>query len=473
MQGSSVFKAICTACKQAGLFHFIGGSQHSDNLRLNILKEDADKFGRLVFQTVGETSGLQIKSHDRIYAEPRILLSGPQVEEIRGYDMFVPERGPSVTQPALIFGSIIEISFWAEAPSYSKTPFLVPDRVNSRLSRIPKSKTAELNGRSVDEPAELSGLSTNFDIDVVYTWVNDADPDWLAQKNKYQQKYSTKSAGRALLKERFKNRDELRFSLRSIEMFAPFVRNIYLVTADQIPAWLNTSHPRLKLVSHREIFRSPKMLPTFNSSAIETQLHHIDGLSEHFMYFNDDMFLGQLCEREDFFLANGCLRYFPSDQRVYPDHIDSNSEEYLQADRNAVRLFERDFGFSPRQIMLHAPYPAQKSLLWELEKRYQAEFDGCAEQKFRSSRDLRPIAFMQPHYGFLRQQAIPSQITNRYLGLWKVAVEEQMRNVLYGRRYKTFCINDVGLQQSREQQIDASVVAFLESYFPFKSSFEL
>lgn len=55
------------------------------------------------------------------------------------------------------------------------------------------------------------------------------------------------------------------------------MRNIYLVTADQTPDWLNTDHPRLKVVSHKEIFSEPTSLPTFNSHAIESQLHHIDG----------------------------------------------------------------------------------------------------------------------------------------------------------------------------------------------------
>ena len=76
-------------------------------------------------------------------------------------------------------------------------------------------------------------------------------------------------------------------------MYAPWVRNIYLVTDDQVPDWLDTSCPDVKVVSHREIFANQADLPTFNSHAIESQIHRIEGLSEHFLYLNDDFFVGR------------------------------------------------------------------------------------------------------------------------------------------------------------------------------------
>jgi len=71
----------------------------------------------------------------------------------------------------------------------------------------------------------------------------------------------------------------------------PWVRNIYIVTNGQVPLWLNTSHPKIRMVSHKEIFKWPDHLPTFNSLAIESHLHRISGISDHFIYFNDDMML--------------------------------------------------------------------------------------------------------------------------------------------------------------------------------------
>ncbi|MFD0331960.1 hypothetical protein ACFQZC_36840 [Streptacidiphilus monticola] len=86
----------------------------------------------------------------------------------------------------------------------------------------------------------------------------------------------------------------MRYSLRSIHQYAPWVRRIHLVTAGQRPVWLNTDHPDIRVVDHREIFSDPDALPTFNSHAIESQLHHIDGLAEHFLYLNDDVLFGRL-----------------------------------------------------------------------------------------------------------------------------------------------------------------------------------
>lgn len=106
--------------------------------------------------------------------------------------------------------------------------------------------------------------------------------------------------------------DELRYSLRSLDQYAPWVRTVHLVTDDQIPAWLRTHTPGLHVVSHKEIFDDPNQLPTFNSHAIESQLHHIEGLSEHFLYFNDDVFLERPAVPQDFFLTNGLTKIFPS-----------------------------------------------------------------------------------------------------------------------------------------------------------------
>ena len=43
---------------------------------------------------------------------------------------------------------------------------------------------------------------------------------------------------------------ELRYSLRSLEKHAPWVRHVYIVTNGQIPSWLNLDNPRMTLVSH-------------------------------------------------------------------------------------------------------------------------------------------------------------------------------------------------------------------------------
>jgi UDP-N-acetylglucosamine-lysosomal-enzyme len=109
---------------------------------------------------------------------------------------------------------------------------------------------------------------------------------------------------------RFEDNDQLKYSLRSLEINAPWIRNVYLVTNGQVPNWLNTSNSRIKLVTHADIFVNKSHLPTFSSSAIETHLHRIQGLSKKFLYFNDDILLGKPITLGDFYTESKGFRIF-------------------------------------------------------------------------------------------------------------------------------------------------------------------
>src|SRR5690606_23837407 len=100
------------------------------------------------------------------------------------------------------------------------------------------------------------------------------------------------------------------------------------------------------------------------------------------------------------------------------------------------------------------------------------EFAACASARFRSSRDLRPIAFMQYHYGFASGRAVPSDISHRYLALWKPGIIGQLEATARSRLWKTICINDVGLADDRNREVSSAVGHFLLTYYPVRSSFE-
>ena len=102
---------------------------------------------------------------------------------------------------------------------------------------------------------------------------------------------------------RFSDKEELRYSLRSLEKYAPWVRHVYLVTNGQIPHWINLDHPRLSIITHEDIFEKSSHLPTYSSPAIESHLHRISGISKKFLYFNDDVFLGEEVWPSDFYDA--------------------------------------------------------------------------------------------------------------------------------------------------------------------------
>lgn len=134
-----------------------------------------------------------------------------------------------------------------------------------------------------------------YPIDFVITWVDGNDPKWQKEYYKYKGEDGDKRAVR------FRDMDTLQYWFRGVEKFAPWVNKVYFVTCGQQPEWLNINHPKLVRM-HHEQFIPPQYLPTFSSHAIEMNLHRIPGLSEHFVYFNDDMFLVGNTEPNDFFV---------------------------------------------------------------------------------------------------------------------------------------------------------------------------
>lgn len=475
-RASEVYEKIQARCQAEGIGYFLGGSTTFGTHALQVAFKDAESFNAVVMSVCGTNDVFRFQGSG---SKAIALLSQLwEDEDSEFYDILVEEKTAMHVSPHLKFYSRIEVTFWQGLNNFSSEDIIQTPRENRSFSRICRETFDDLISRNADIDAEAVNdvFEHKFPIDIVYTWVNDADPVWAARKNQASRDVGKNSTSvtpqRAMLNERFRNRDELLYSLRSIELFAPWVRHIYLVTDNQIPDWLVEDHPKLTIVDHKDIFRDPDMLPCFNSSAIECQLHHIEGLSEHFIYFNDDVMLGQTTQPEDFFLANGQAKFFPSPQRANETDIDDTREEYLIADANALKLLKRDFGFVMRKIMMHTPHPSRRSVLQELEDKYQAEFDACSHQTFRSKFDLRPIAFMQHGLAFMTGRAIPDTISNRYLALWKPSIGIQFDNLLKSREKKTLCINDVGVSCEREEEINEMVSDFLESYFPIPSSFE-
>lgn len=141
-----------------------------------------------------------------------------------------------------------------------------------------------------------------MEIDLVYLWVDGSDPVWLAKKRAFTGEMVDGSETDS--KARYESNDELRYSLRSAEMYAPWIRRIFIVTDGQTPAWLDTSDPRVQIVDHSEIL-PPESLPCFNASIIEHYLYRISGLSERFLLANDDTFFGGPLTSDFFFAADG------------------------------------------------------------------------------------------------------------------------------------------------------------------------
>ncbi len=224
----------------------------------------------------------------------------------------------------------------------------------------------------------------NLPVDLVYIWVDGSDPEWLTIKNRYKAMLlQGEVVSDATTNNRFSDNEELRYSLRSIWKYAPFVNHIYIVTMNQVPKWMN-EHPKITIVDHQEIFRDLTDLPTFNSQAIESHLHHIPGLEEYFIYFNDDVFLGQTVQPSDFFTDDGRVKVLlePSLSPSGPP-VDSESS-YRYAWRNTNALLDRIFFPQSRYRLCHAPFGLRKSFIERSEELFPYAFILNSSHRFRA-----------------------------------------------------------------------------------------
>ena len=148
-------------------------------------------------------------------------------------------------------------------------------------------------------------MNDKIPIDAVITWVDGNDP--LHQRKMSLAVSSEKKKKNNLSK--YKEAGEIYYCVQSIIKFAPFIRNIFIVTDNQVPLFIKNKKvhdKRIKVVDHKEIFKGlEEYMPTFNPRCIDALLHRVPGLSERFIYFNDDMFLIKKTQAKDWFTVAG------------------------------------------------------------------------------------------------------------------------------------------------------------------------
>lgn len=137
----------------------------------------------------------------------------------------------------------------------------------------------------------------DFEVDLIYLWCDGNDPEFLKEKEKY---ITGKEFNYGVQEQRFFENDELRYSIRSAMMYIPWIRNIFIVSNNQTPRWIDTNNHKIRIINQKDII-DEGLNPVFNSAAIEFNFYKIKDLSEHFIYANDDMFVGKYLEKSFFF----------------------------------------------------------------------------------------------------------------------------------------------------------------------------
>lgn len=312
-----------------------------------------------------------------------------------------------------------------------------------------------------------------FPVDVVYTWVDGADPIWRARcRRTLRSARGHPVSAQAVQPARFRNRDELRYSLRSLARHAQFVRRVYVVTAGQVPEWLNQECPGLHVVPHEEILDAD-CLPTYNSHAIESGLHRIDGLAEHYLYLNDDFFFGRDCGASSFFTPDGRTKLFPDPRAIVPPGASSPADRPVDsASKNTRDLLLAELDMAITYKIQHVPYPQRRSVLYEMEDRFPWVFKETGRNPFRHHTDVNIASCLSHYYALATGAGAQGAVAAMYANVGSPWAPLQMRRLLARRDRDVFCLNEGALSCRPRTAVDSAVRAFLEAYFPTASPFE-
>lgn len=330
-----------------------------------------------------------------------------------------------------------------------------------------------------------------MDIDFVVTWVDMNDPKWREDFEKYSGRID--NTRNQFSEARFRDYGLLKYWFRGVEKFAPWVRYVHFVTCGQAPEWLDKSNPRLRLVSHKDYIPG-EYLPVFNSSLIELYLDRIPGLSEHFVYFNDDFYITSPVPQERFFQGG-----LPCDIAAF--RFNSGFGLWSKCLENNIRLINKRFDkktvirehhdkwFSPlygkksfltkllspygKFITLMIPHNAQpylKQTFHEVWDYAGEELKKVSHNRFRSKEDYTQELFRT--WQICKGDFVPY---NTYSDTRMFPLITKPRKAIEAVRngdYKLVCLND-NANIHNYASVMSSLKDSFESILPEKSSFEL
>jgi len=343
---------------------------------------------------------------------------------------------------------------------------------------------------------EFDLQSAQYELSAVYTWVNGSDPVYKESQKKYP-------AGGTVLEDKGANRwrdnQELRFSLRSLEKNAPWFKKIYIVINDgtQPPNWLNRSNPKVEVVYASSLFpyNNPDWIPTFNSNVLELNLYNIKNITTRFVYFNDDFFLLEPVQHHHFITAKGGPKFFLSTETSTPAPEFVNNAVYGRryqaclANTNAV--LDKEYGVSTRKIAQHAPYVYHKAAWYAIHNKFGSKLNNTFHHRYRQPDDINSHHL---HNHFIRHEIaransgfyspIKSSVGDYYSYSWwwtfwntkfLMAGKEFYYNInwLSFWKPKILCINDDYDAAPNPDSARKSVRKWLLSTFPHQSSFEV
>ncbi len=311
-----------------------------------------------------------------------------------------------------------------------------------------------------------------FDIDLVFTWVNSEDEEWQKMYQKYKPSLNTDATSTS----RFLSRDELKYALRSWDKYGKFIRNIYIVSNCKPPKWLDLTQSNLYWVYHEEIMPI-EVLPTFSSHAIETSLHKIKGLSNYFIYSNDDFLLLKPMTGNDFFYSNGIAKLRLEPYGNVNGEVKEGDADYLNAARNSNKLLEIDFKKTTTQLHTHSPQSMRVDILNRMEEQYLDAFNITMKNKFRKYTDIAVTGYLYHHFALLSGNALQTNIKTE-LVQQNHDFKKKLQLLITLKKQENWeklplsvCLND-GADSHLNRNWNIEIMKFLNSFFLDASKYE-
>jgi len=345
-----------------------------------------------------------------------------------------------------------------------------------------------ITGNQIQILMNKIAMSTKKPIDFVVPWVDGKDPSWRNELLKYKQDERDVDDHPT----HYRDWDIFRYWFRSVEKYAPWFHKIFLITYGHIPVWLNTANDRLEIIKHDQYIPNA-CLPVFSSRPIENNIFRIKGLSEQFVYFNDDMFLSKPVKKTDFFKNN-----LPCEMAV----LNANSggegscivmndlslinKEFIKNDvlrNNVFKWFNLKYGFMIIKTILllpwkkitgfftpHQPSPYLKETLRKAWDIFPEELEKTNFNRFRTRHDVNQYLFK--YLQIVQGNFYPKNRKGYFFDIKKNSLES-LAEAFTSRKYHSICINDTIENDEDFRNIADKVLEILDKAFPEKSDFEI
>jgi hypothetical protein len=413
------------------------------------------------------------------YAKPKGLtaIPVPDLAPQRGGPSSLRVFRPRIAGSGLRYGAAngVRLEFWRMGAETIEAPH--PNALTRRVMPTADIEFTEtfrygrtwrtIAGMFDAHPAEFTE-----DVDMVFSWVDGSSSEFQRQRAAQMEGYVVGEGDEGAA--RYRHVDELRYALRSVHMYAPWVRRIFIATDSPRPAWL-ADDPRVTVVPSEEFFADTSALPIHNSHAVEAQLHHIDGLAEHFLYSNDDMFFGRAVEPELFFSPAGISRFVECDVRIGSGSPATHRSGHDNALRVNRALLHERFGRTITHDLEHCATPLRRSVMSELERAFPEDFARTAASRFRSATDISVTNSLYHYYAMFTGRAVATTAPRtRYFQTTLAESLRRMERLSERTDVDMFCLNDGGSGVEVPEEVRVRVVTeLLERMFPVRAPWEL